>query len=289
VIHINSGMAALAAALVIGPRLGFKRVTTEPHDTTYIVLGAAFLWFGWFGFNAGSAVIAGALTSSAFTVTHVATATAALSWMFMSWKFTGKPSIVGAASGAVAGLVAITPASGFVNVIGALALGMAAGVFCFLAATFRARTRVDDTLDVWAVHGVGGTVGALGTGLFATKSVNPAGADGLFYGNPAQFGIQLIDVAAVWIYSFVVSFVILKLIDKVMGLRPTAAEEELGLDLSQHGEKSYSEEVAPSPPLRGPAPEARVVVQAKELGEVLKRHKTLVVKVVDGKIVFEPE
>ncbi len=287
VIHINSGMAALAAALVIGPRLGRKRMQTEPlHDTTYIVLGASFLWFGWFGFNAGSAVNAGTLSTSAFVVTNTATATAALSWMAMSWRYTGKPSLVGAASGAVAGLVAITPASGFVNVGGALVIGIAAGVLCFLAATYRARTRVDDSLDVWAVHGIGGTVGAFGTGVFATILVNPGAANGLFYGNPAQLGIQLVDIAAVWVYSFVASFVILKVIDKAMGLRPSVADEELGLDLSQHGEKSYSEEVGPTAP---PARAARTVVEAKELSDLLKKHKTLIVTVVEGKIVLEPE
>ncbi len=286
VIHINSGMGALAAALVLGPRIGYKRTQFEPHDTTYIVLGAAFLWFGWFGFNAGSAVNAGTLSTSAFVVTNTATATAALSWMAMSWVYTGKPSIVGAASGAVAGLVAITPASGFVNVGGALAIGVAAGVLCFLAATYRARTRIDDSLDVWAVHGIGGTVGAFGTGVFATVLVNPGAANGLFYGNPAQVGIQLIDIGAVWAYSFVVSFAILKVIDKAMGLRPSVADEEIGLDLSQHGEKSYSEEAGPTAP---PARAARAVVEAKELTDLLKKHKTLIVTVVEGKIVLEPE
>ena len=243
VIHINSGIAALTAAFVIGPRLGYKRTQGEAHDTTYIVLGAAFLWFGWFGFNAGSAVIAGTLATSAFVVTNTATAIAALSWMGMSWIFTGKPSIVGAASGAVAGLVAITPASGFVNVGGALVIGAAAGVLCFLAARYRGRTRVDDSLDVWAVHGVGGTVGAFGTGLFATVLVNPGAANGLLYGNPAQLGIQLIDIGAVWGYSFLATGLILLAIKKTIGLRVSAKQEEEGLDATQHGEKAYSEEV----------------------------------------------
>ncbi len=241
VIHINSGIAALAAALIIGQRIGYKRTQGETHDATYVVLGASFLWFGWFGFNAGSAIIAGSLSTSAFVVTNTATAVAALSWMAMSWLFTGKPSILGAASGAVAGLVAITPASGFVNVGGAFVIGIAAGVLCFLAAAYRGRTRLDDSLDVWAVHGIGGTVGAFGTGVFATLLVNPGGANGLFYGNPAQVGIQLIDIAWVWVYSFVVTSLILLAIKKTIGLRVSAKEEEEGLDVTQHGEKAYSE------------------------------------------------
>ncbi|MDG6928428.1 MAG: ammonium transporter [Nitrososphaerota archaeon] len=240
VVHISSGVAALAAALVLGPRLGFKKVGLEPHNATYVLLGASLLWFGWFGFNAGSAVAAGALATNAFMTTNTATAAAALSWMAMTWKFSGKPSMLGAASGAVAGLVAITPASGFVDVWGALAIGVLAGVFCFFAVGWRNRTRVDDTLDAWGVHGVGGTWGALATGLFATTLANPAGANGLFYGNPGQLLIQSVGVGASWLYSFVMTIAIMKLIDMAMGLRVDEKEEEEGLDVSQHGERAYS-------------------------------------------------
>jgi Amt family ammonium transporter len=241
VVHISSGVAALAAAIVIGPRLGFKKVHFEAHNATYVLLGASLLWFGWFGFNAGSALTAGALATNAFVVTNTATAAAALSWMGLTWKFSGKPSIVGAASGAVAGLVAITPASGFVNVWGSLAIGVGAGVFCFLAVSWRNKTRVDDSLDAWGVHGIGGTWGALATGLFATVAVNAGGANGLFYGNPGQLLIQAIGVGASWLYSFIMTIVLLKLISVTIGLRVSSKEEEEGLDVSQHGEKAYSE------------------------------------------------
>lgn len=245
VVHISSGVAALAAAIVIGPRLGFKKVQFESHNATYVVLGASLLWFGWFGFNAGSALTAGALATNAFVVTNTATAAAALSWMAMTWKSSGKPSIVGAASGAVAGLVAITPASGFVNIWGSLAIGVGAGVFCFLAVSWRNKTRIDDSLDAWGVHGVGGTWGALATGLFATVAVNAGGANGLFYGNPGQLLIQAIGVGASWLYSFTMTIVLLKLISVTIGLRVSPKEEEDGLDVSQHGEKAYSENEFP--------------------------------------------
>ena len=242
VVHISSGVAALAAAMVIGPRLGFGKVKFEPHNSTYVLLGASLLWFGWFGFNAGSALTSGALAANAFMTTNTATAAAALSWMGMSWYYSRKPSIIGAASGAVAGLVAITPASGYVNVWGALAVGVGAGIFCFLAVSFRNKTKIDDSLDAWGVHGIGGTWGALATGLFATVLANPAGANGLFYGNPHQFLVQAVGVGASWAYSFVMTCVILKVIDFVIGLRVKPEEEEKGLDLSHHGEPAYSDE-----------------------------------------------
>ena len=291
VIHINSGVAALAAAFVIGPRLGYKRTQVGAHDATYIVLGAAFLWFGWFGFNAGSAVIAGTLATSAFVVTNTATAIAALSWMGMSWIFSGKPSIVGAASGAVAGLVAITPASGFVNVGGALAIGMAAGVLCFLAARYRGRTRVDDSLDVWAVHGVGGTVGSFGTGIFATVLVNSGGANGLFYGNPAQLGIQLIDIGAVWVYSFLATSLILLAIKKTIGLRVSAKEEEEGLDETQHGEKAYTEEDQPRLATQASAKLELVVKDSDRevIAEMIRGRQSLQVDMSTGVISAEKE
>ncbi|MBI4302274.1 MAG: ammonium transporter [Chloroflexi bacterium] len=239
VVHINSALAALAAALVMKRRLGLKEGAIEPHDVPMIVLGAGFLWFGWFGFNAGSAVASGALAASAFVVTNTAAAMAALTWMTMSWWLGGKPSIVGAASGAVAGLVAITPASGYVGPMAAVLIGLGAGVFCYLACRLRARTKVDDSLDVWGVHGVGGTWGAIATGLFASVAINAAGADGLFRGNPGLLFNQLVAVAATWAYSFTLTFIILKLLDRLVGLRVKEEEEAIGLDVSQHGETAY--------------------------------------------------
>jgi Amt family ammonium transporter len=239
VVHVSSGVSALAAALVLGRRLGYGREPMEPHNIPFVVLGAALLWFGWFGFNAGSAVSSGSLAASAFVATNTAAAMAALAWMFMSWILHGRPSVLGAASGAVAGLVAITPASGFVTPLAALAIGAGAGVFCFLAVRLRSKVNVDDSLDVWACHGVGGTWGALATGLFATVAVNSGGANGLFYGNPQQFLIQFVTVAVVWAYAFVATWVILKALYGLMGLRLKAGEEVAGLDLSLHGEEAY--------------------------------------------------
>jgi len=240
VVHISSGVGALAAALVLGPRVGLGDEPMEPHNVTYTVLGAALLWFGWFGFNAGSALTSGALATSAFVVTNTAAAMAALTWMTMSWAFSGKPSALGAASGAVAGLVAITPAAGFVNPMAAILIGLIAGALCYLACRLRAQwKRLDDSLDAWGVHGVGGTVGALATGIFASSLVNPAGADGLLFGNAALIGPQLIAVAATWAYAFVVTWVLSKLVDILIGLRVDEDEETLGLDLSQHGEVAY--------------------------------------------------
>jgi Amt family ammonium transporter len=240
VVHISSGVSALVAALVLGRRIGFGEEKIEPHDATMVVLGASLLWFGWFGFNAGSALSAGPLATSAFLVTNTATGMAALTWMTLSWWRNKQPSVIGAACGAVAGLVAITPASGFVNVGGALAIGFAAGSICYLAIHLRERIRVDDALDVWAVHGVGGTVGALLTGVFATTTINAAGANGLLYGNPKQLGLQAIAVAASWAWAAVGTFVILKVVGIFVPLRVGEEEEVAGLDLSQHGEPAYA-------------------------------------------------
>ena len=241
VVHINAGFAALAAAMVLGPRVGFKREPMEPHDVTMTVVGTALLWFGWFGFNAGSALAAGgSLATSAFVATHVATAGAALAWMFLSRWMTGKASVLGTASGAVAGLVAITPASGFVDPIPALIIGVGAGVFCYIAVRIRSKSSLDDSLDVFGVHGIGGIWGALATGLFASLAVNSAGADGLFIkGDPKQFFIQVIAVVVTAAYSFVATFIILKVLDAIMGLRVDENAERQGLDLSQHGEPAY--------------------------------------------------
>jgi len=240
VVHINSGVAALVAALLFGRRIGFGREPMEPHDVTYVVLGAALLWFGWFGFNAGSAVAAGGLAANAFVVTNTAAAAAALTWMGMSWWLTGKPSVVGAASGAVAGLVAITPASGFVDTMPAILIGMGAGFFCYMAVRLRGILKFDDALDVFGVHGIGGTWGALATGIFATAAVS-GGVGGLIDGNAAQIGRQLAAIGATGGYSFVMTFAILKVLDWVMGLRVSEEEELIGVDVSQHGERAYAE------------------------------------------------
>jgi len=273
VVHINSGVAALAAALAFGKRLGFGREAMEPHNIPFVVLGAGLLWFGWFGFNAGSAVAAGGLASSAFVVTNTAAAAAALTWMGMGWYFLKRPSVVGAASGAVAGLVAITPASGFVgawsgatdgylNIMPALIIGVGAGAFCYLATRLRARLALDDSLDVWAVHGVGGTWGALATGIFATALVTglagfKGGVGGVLDGRPEQLLAQLAGIGATWGYSFVMTFAILKILDRVMGLRVSREEEVAGVDISQHGEPGYVLDLAASAAAQIPAtPEA---------------------------------
>ena len=239
VVHITSGVSALVAALVLGRRVGYGREALEPHDATMTVLGASLLWFGWFGFNAGSAINAGGLAANAFVVTNTAAAMAALTWMTVSWLHKGAPSVLGAAAGAVAGLVAITPASGYVDVSASILIGLGAGVFCYTAIQLTRRLKVDDALDVFGVHGVGGAWGALATGIFATVAINSGAKDGLLYGNPGQLGIQAIAVAASIVYSAVMTFVILKLIDVFVGLRVPESEEVLGLDASQHREAAY--------------------------------------------------
>jgi ammonium transporter, Amt family len=239
VVHITSGVSALVAALVLGRRVGYGREALEPHDATMTVLGASLLWFGWFGFNAGSAINAGGLAANAFVVTNTAAAMAALTWMTVSWLHKGAPSVLGAAAGAVAGLVAITPASGYVDVSASIIIGLGAGVFCYTAIQLTKRLRVDDALDVFGVHGVGGAWGAIATGIFATVTINGAAKDGLLAGNPGQLGIQAIAVGAVIIYAAVMTFVILKLIDVFVGLRVPESEEVLGLDATQHREAAY--------------------------------------------------
>jgi len=239
VVHITSGVSALVAALVLGRRKGYGAEAMDPHDATMTVLGASLLWFGWFGFNAGSALASGGLAANAFVVTNTAAAMAALTWMTVSWLHKGAPSVLGAAAGAVAGLVAITPASGYVDVSASILIGLGAGTFCYAAIQVTRRLRVDDALDVFGVHGVGGAWGALATGLFATVAVNSGAADGLFYGNPGQLWVQAIAVAASITYSAVMTFVILKLINVFVGLRVPEHEEVLGLDASQHKETAY--------------------------------------------------
>jgi len=240
VVHISSGVSALAAAIVIGKRRGFGHQPMPPHNLPLTVMGAGLLWFGWFGFNAGSALAANGLAGHAFTTTNTATASAALAWMFTEWASRGKPTVLGAASGAVAGLVAVTPAAGFVTPMASIVIGAVAGVICYTACNLKTKIGYDDSLDVVGVHGVGGTWGALATGIFATKLVNDAGGDGLLYGNPKQLMIQFVAVAVTLVLGFIMTTVILKVLDAIMGLRVTEEDEMAGLDLSQHSETAYA-------------------------------------------------
>ena len=239
VVHISSGASALVAAFLFGKRIGYGFEAMPPHNLPFSIIGAGLLWVGWFGFNAGSALAADGLATSAFVATHVATAAATLSWLAMDWILRGKPTVLGAASGAVAGLVAITPGSGFVGPISAIWIGIGGGMLCSIACSLKPRFGYDDSLDVVGVHGVGGTWGALATGLFASKAINPAGNDGLFFGNPAQLGIQFVSVLATLVLALVGSYIILSVVKAVMGLRVADEEEMMGLDLSQHNERAY--------------------------------------------------
>jgi Amt family ammonium transporter len=239
VVHISSGASALVAAIMFGKRIGYGQEAMPPHNLPFSVIGAGLLWVGWFGFNAGSALAADGLATSAFVVTHVATAAATLSWLAMDWIFRGKPTVLGAASGAVAGLVAITPASGFVGPISAIWIGIGGGVLCSIACSLKPGWGYDDSLDVVGVHGVGGTWGALATGLFASKAINAAGNDGLFFGNPGQLWIQIVAVVATWILAVVGTCILLSIVKAIMGLRLADEEERMGLDLSQHNERAY--------------------------------------------------
>ncbi len=245
-IHLNAGAAALAAAFMFGRRKGYKEEPMEPHDISMILLGTGILGFAWFGFNAGSAGAANAVAANAFTVTTTAASTAALTWVGMSWWLSGKPSVVGAAAGAVAGLVAITPASGYVQPMEAIAIGGVAGIICFLAVQWRTRSQLDDSLDVVAVHGVGGLWGALATGIFAVAAAN-TGVNGIGEqingltngGGLDQLGRQALGVAVVAPYSFIVTLIILKVLDLTVGIRISEEDEVSGLDVSQHGERAY--------------------------------------------------
>lgn len=240
VIHISSGVAAVVAARMLGARRDFGTPETDPHDLTMTVLGASLLWFGWFGFNAGSALSAGSLAAHAFVVTNVAAAMGGITWLLISWWRNGRPSVLGATCGAVAGLVGITPAAGFVTPTASILIGLGAGAFCFFAVDLlKHRLKLDDALDVFAVHGVGGIWGALATGIFATTTVNASGADGVVSGNWEQLWIQLVAVVAAIVFSATVTFVILKLVDVTVGLRVKEDDEVLGLDTSQHGELAY--------------------------------------------------
>jgi Amt family ammonium transporter len=248
VVHVTSGVSALVCALYLGPRLGYPKQSMPPHSVVLSFIGACLLWVGWFGFNAGSALSAGALATSAFVATHFGAAAATVGWSVAEWWKRGKPSALGAISGAVAGLVAITPAAGFVSPMSAVAIGLAAGVFCFLMVTkVKSMFRYDDSLDAFGVHGAGGTLGALLTGVFATSAVNPIFKDaqgrtlasGLIEGNAHQLVNQLVGVAIAWVLAIVGTLIILKVVDLAIGLRVTEDHEVQGLDLSQHGEEGY--------------------------------------------------
>ena len=241
VVHINAGIAALVTAIVIGRRKNLDKNIPAPHNLPFIVLGTGLLWFGWFGFNAGSALAANGLAVNAFVVTNTAAAAAGLSWAIIEWSRNGKPTMFGVASGAVAGLVAITPAAGFVNVTSALIIGFLVSIICFIAVSIiKPKLGYDDSLDAFGVHCVGGIWGALATGLFASKAVNAAGADGLFFGNPKQLLIQGAAVLVTIVYTGVVTFLIYKLVDIFVGVRVNEKEELMGLDLTQHHERAYT-------------------------------------------------
>jgi Amt family ammonium transporter len=237
VVHISSGFSALAIALVIGKRMGFGSYVMEPHNIPMAMIGAGLLWFGWFGFNAGSALSANGLAASALLVTNTSAAAGALTWLIASW-LKGKPSALGMVSGGIAGLVAITPAAGYVDVTAAIIIGAVAGVLCYGALLFRVRRGLDESCDAWAVHGMGGLWGAIATGIFASAAVN--NYTGLIYGNVHQFMVQIIAAGTAVAYAFVMTYILAKIVDSVMGLRVTEDEEYVGLDIAQHGEKAYA-------------------------------------------------
>jgi Amt family ammonium transporter len=240
VVHLISGISALAAALVIGKRKGYLQEAMYPHNLPMTVLGAGLLWFGWFGFNAGSALSAGTLSTMAFVATHTSAVSATLIWVIIEWLHRGKPTMFGAATGSIAGLATITPASGFVSPMSSLVIGLAAGAVCYGALNVKGRFGYDDSLDAFGVHGIGGALGTLATGLFAQTLINPSGSNGLFFGNQELFVHQAIAILITAAYSFIVSVIILKIIDTVIGLRVDEESEVNGLDISQHGESGYS-------------------------------------------------
>jgi Amt family ammonium transporter len=240
VVHLSSGVSALAAALLVGRRKGYGKEPMAPHSLPMTLTGTGILWFGWFGFNAGSAITAGMLSTSAFVVTHFAAAAGALSWALVEWIYRGRPTTLGAASGAVAGLATITPASGFVTPLAAIFIGLTAGILCYAGVVAKNKFGYDDSLDVVGIHGVGGTWGALAIGLLATKEVNEAGNNGLLWGNPQLLGVQGIAVLASWTYAFAMTFILLKVLEWTMGLRLSQEEEDSGLDLTQHNEMGYN-------------------------------------------------
>ncbi|MGL5941057.1 MAG: ammonium transporter [Waterburya sp.] len=257
VVHVSSGVSAVVAALIIGPRRSFEKQPYAPHNVPFVLLGIGLLWFGWFGFNGGSALASGSLATTALVNTFISSSAAGLTWLIVEWILRGKPTAIGIASGFLAGLVGITPAAGFVLPIGAILIGSITAVCCFFGVSLRAKLKFDDSLDTFPIHGLGGTVGALLTGVFATKQVNELGNDGLLFGNPGLIWTQFIGVAATYVFAAVGTFVILKLIGLVMPLRVKQEVEQQGLDVPEHGEDAYGQEFefgsgfAPNPVAKG--------------------------------------
>jgi Amt family ammonium transporter len=242
VVHINAGIAALVMTLMIGSRRNYNNHPTAPHNIPLVVIGAALLWFGWFGFNAGSGLAADGLAISAFLATHVATATAAFTWVLLDWIRNGKPTVIGICTGAVAGLVAITPAAGFVGVLGAVVIGIIVAIVCFfMVSVVKHKFGYDDSLDAFGVHGIGGILGALLTGVLATPAIQSS-YSGLFYGNPKQLWIQLIATVTTIVFSAIMTFILFKIVDKTVGIRATQKEEIAGLDITQHNEMALAED-----------------------------------------------
>jgi Amt family ammonium transporter len=241
VVHVSSGISALVLALLLGKRVGYNHKPIRPHNLPFTVLGAALLWFGWFGFNAGSALAADGLAANAFITTHTATAAAGLAWALIEWWHNGTPTILGVATGAVAGLVAVTPACGFVNPMNAMFIGIIVAIVCYTAvAIIKGKLGYDDSLDAFGVHGVGGTVGTIATGLFAEKAVNAAGADGLLFGNLHQFGVQCLMLVVTIAFAAIMTFIIFKIVDAIVGMRVEEKHEIIGLDLTQQSEAAYT-------------------------------------------------
>lgn len=239
VVHITSGISALAAAMILGKRKGYMREAIYPHNLPMTVLGAGLLWFGWFGFNAGSALSSGALAATAFVTTHTSAVTATLVWVLVEWIHRGKPTMFGAATGAIAGLATVTPAAGFVGPMSAMLIGLLAGGICYVSLMIKGKLGYDDSLDAFGVHGVGGVLGTLALGLLAQKAVNDAGSNGLFFGDARFFGTQILAIGVTVLYSFGITAILLKLIDATIGLRVEEEDEVVGLDISQHGENGY--------------------------------------------------
>ena len=240
VVHLISGISALAAALIIGKRKGYLQEAMYPHNLPMTVLGAGLLWFGWFGFNAGSALSAGTLSTTAFVATHTSAAAATVMWIIIEWLHRGKPTTFGAATGSIAGLATITPAAGFVSPMSALIIGLAAGGVCYAALNIKGKLGYDDSLDAFGVHGIGGFLGTFATGFFAQTLINPSGSNGLFFGNHQMLMSQMVALLTTAVYSFTVTVIILKIIDKFIGLRVDEESEVNGLDISQHGESGYT-------------------------------------------------
>jgi len=244
VVHVSAGVSALVAAWVIGPRQTYPTKPAAPHNVPFILLGTGLLWFGWLGFNAGNALASGSLATVAFVSTNTAGGGAALTWTLLEWSRRGKPTAIGLTTGAIAGLIGVTPSAGFVTPLGALLIGVIAALCCFFAVSLRARLEFDDSLDTFPVHGVGGTVGAILTGIFATTAVNSKGVDGLLFGNPSQVLKQLAAVAITYVVAGVGSFIVLKILEATVGLRVKPEQEFQGMDINEHGEQGYGDDFA---------------------------------------------